>query len=295
MNQHIRQSVYWEKYFKFLKWQTHRTSKGVLIVFYRIPLVGAVSKVQRPELLSFFDVDEILSFGKTHNFLFVKLEPNADQDTSILENRGFVCSKILLSPATVLNINLKKSQNDLFNDLHKSAKYSVNRARREGSFAKIIQKPGDTELKNFHEMLTKTGRQKNFYVQPYKDLQAKRDIFGENSYLALVFNKDKEITGAKFFVGDGKTIWFIHGGNDIENKKDKSGYLLMWDSILFFKEKNYEVLDLEGMYDERFTNFTKDWAGFSNFKQKFGGEIVRYPMPYVYVFKSLAKPFANFF
>ena len=55
----------------------------------------------------------------------------------------------------------------------------------------------------------------------------------------------------------------------------------MWEAILHLKDSGYDWLDLEGVDDDRFPAFTRDWGGFSYFKEKFGGKVVRYPMPQI--------------
>ena len=64
-------------------------------------------------------------------------------------------------------------------------------------------------------------------------------------------------------------------------RKTKSGYLLTWEAILYFKRLGYVNLDLEGLFDKRFASFTSNWEGFTHFKDKFNGEIIELAGPQV--------------
>jgi len=81
-------------------------------------------------------------------------------------------------------------------------------------------------------------------------------------------------------------VLFVSGGSTEAARKNKSGYLLMWETMKFLKGEGYEVFDLEGKYDERFPFQTRNWEGFSHFKEKFGGTPIEFPIPMI---KFLSK------
>jgi len=68
----------------------------------------------------------------------------------------------------------------------------------------------------------------------------------------------------------------------------------MWESILYFKKIAYKYIDLEGVDDERFPSFTKNWGGFTHFKEKFGGTILKLPPPYIKYYSPILKFFTKF-
>ncbi len=89
-------------------------------------------------------------------------------------------------------------------------------------------------------------------------------------------------------MGVNKTVWYFHGGTSNEARKNKTGYALVWHSILYLKEQGFEVLDLEGVDDSRFST-TNAWGGFSHFKEKFGGDTVQFPYPHIKYYNKLLK------
>jgi len=276
----IRQSDNWAKYFETFGWKSHRTKNGTNIIYYPTKL-GSFVKIQRPPFETKEDLEEIEKFCRSTHALFIKLEPCVDQDKKILEDSGYVISIFPLVPPSSMFIDLTKSGKKLWNDVSRSGKYSVNRAKREGAETVVYKNPAIEILQEYFEIEKYTGKLKKFYVQPLKDLLNRHKIFGEKSYLVLVYDKKENLAGGKYYVADKDTVLYVNGGTSEIGRESKAGYDLMWESILYFKKEGYKTLDLDGVDDERFPNFTKSWGGFSHFKEKFGGEIIRFPYPYI--------------
>lgn len=289
----LRQSDLWEKYLEFLNWQVVNTDSGIKIAIMKT-ILGGLSKIQRPKELSDQDLDEIEDICRERKCMFVKIEPSSGQDESLLTKRGFVRSGFPLSPPSTMIIDLGKSDDGLWASLSKSAKYSVNRARREKNKVRSFQDPGPKKIEEFFKVAKETSKRGKFYLQPVKDLLKKGEIFKDKSYLLEVYDVKDRLVSAKFFVAADGVVTFLHGGTSEVGRKGKGGYLLMWESISYFKQQGYQYLDLEGVDDDRFPLFTKDWGGFSHFKEKFGGTILRLPPPYIKYYSPILKFLSRF-
>lgn len=287
-----RQSDNWAKYLEFLGWSHKRTRSGVLISYRKMP-IGALVKIQRPQPLGKSDLEEIEEVCREIKAFFIKIEPNIGQDEDVLDKLGYEKSRFPLVPTKTMIVDLKKSEEDLWKALSRSGKYSTNRARREEAKVEFYKNPPEEKLEIYHDIHVYTGREKKFYTQPYKELLKKVELWGDESYLALVYNKDGTLAGGKFYLCEEKNVLYHLGATSREGRKTKAGYLMTWESILYFKNLGYEILDLEGLTDDRFPEFTKKWGGFANFKDRFGGEVVVFPHPRVkYLnafFRFLAK------
>lgn len=289
----LRQSDPWIKYQKYLGWEIETTNSGIKIAIRKTRL-GYVSKVQRPKNITEQDLDEIEKICRANKVIFIKIEPGTNQDEGILKVRGYQRSKFPLSPPSTVYIDLTQNEQQLWRNLSKSCKYSVRRARREGSMVETIQNPGEKELKEFHMLVKETGKTKKFYVEPFEYLMYQKEVFGNSSYLVKVYDEEKVLNGAKFFLGNKNVVTYLLGGTSEEGRSGKSGYVLLWQAILYFKEAGYEFLDLEGVDDDRFPLHTRDWGGFSHFKEKFGGDVVRLPPPYIKYESSVLKFLSKF-
>jgi lipid II:glycine glycyltransferase (peptidoglycan interpeptide bridge formation enzyme) len=289
----IRQSVLWGEYLSKFGWHNVLTKNEIRLSVCPT-LLGSLIKVQRPHLLTKEDLSEIDEIAAKEKALIVKLEPMSKQDEDLLKENGFQYSRFPQCPPSTMYIDLHLSQEDLWSRLSHSAKYSINRSRREKDVTEFFQNPSAEILAKFYRIAKETARTKKFYIMPISDYIARIEVFKDKSYIALSKDVHGEITGGKFFLEDGGLVLYVSGGTSSEARKHKSGYLLTWDSIIYFKDKGLDVMDLEGMDDKRFPNYTKDWGGFSHFKEKFGGEVVQYPVPYIKYYSPLMRILTKF-
>ena len=290
----IRQSDKWASYLASLGWSSHRTSCGANILYIKT-ILGSIVKIQRPNILSEKDLDEIENFCKIKKPLFIKIEPFIGQDTKMFDERGYVKSNDPQSPPSTIYIDLTKSEEELWNDISHGGKYSIKRAQREGTVTRFYQNPIKEKIDPYFQMVKETGRRKHFYVQPMTDFMTKIKVFGKECHLVLSFDKDGELLSGKFYLCSGDMVLYSTGGTSKKGLKTKAGYELLWKSILYFKGLGYKVLDLEGKDDPRFPMATKNWGGFSHFKEKFGGEDVEFPYNYIKYTNPLMKFSSKFF
>lgn len=276
----IRQSDAWGRYLSLLGWHQLRTTRGTGVVFRKM-FFGSVVKVQRPKNVTIEDLQEVEKICRKNKALFIKVDPDFDQDPSVFESAGFEQSYSPLCPPTTIFIDLTKSEAELWRAISHSGKYSINRARREGAYTKFYRNPSVAVLKKYHEIAVETGKLKHFYTQPFNELLAKVKAFENECIIAVVYDKNDIMVGSKLFLCANGMVLYNTGGTTAKGRHQKSGYLLVWETFKYFKALGYRVMDLEGKDDKRFPLFTKNWEGFSYFKEKFGGEVVEFPIPYI--------------
>ena len=275
---------------ELLGWKSVETSGGVAIRIFPLRVFGldlfGLCKIQRSRVLSASDLQEIEGICREHKCLFIKIELGLGQDLGVFEECGFVRSQAPLVPPSTIYIDLTRDEADLWGSLSKSGKYGVRRAGREGSRVEFYRNPDLGWQRKYYDLILKpTGRRKGFYVPPFKEMQGRVKVWGDKSVLAVVYDGAGKLCGAKFFLavgddngGDGETVLFATGGATTAGRRNKTGYDLLWQSILYFKGLGYKYLDLEGKTDARYPRFTKKWEGFSKFKEKFGGVAVEFPL-----------------
>lgn len=281
----FRQSKDWSSYLSTLGWDTLTTKNGVLF-YYKSAGLLKVGKVQRPFSLTADALAEIEAFCTEKKIQVLKIEPSDELQADLLTTSGYIQSTFNLAPPATSQIDLTLDEGVLWENLSKSAKYSVNRARREHARVEIFQCPSDDVLKDFYVLAQETSRAKNFHIQSFHDHLNKVAIFQDRSFLTLVYDKDNNLCGGKFYLGYGNRVWYLHGGTSHIGRKNKTGYVLVWESFLYFKRLGYHTLDFEGIMDSRFKS-TQHWGGLTDFKEKFGGRDIRYPYPQMKVFNKL--------
>ncbi len=286
MMKDIRQSENWGKYLQTLGWDYEYA--GDILVFIKKLGPASLIKIQRPDKITKNKLGLVDKIAINKKALFAKIETTNPSDVKKLEGFGYERNFFpLVSPSTVI-INLKKSEKTIWSEFKKDAKYAVNRAEKDGLKTKLFENPNQEIQKEFWKLLSNTGKEKRFYVQPFSDLNAKIKSFKDRALMALTYKEEKLLSGSLTLIRD-KDAFYEHAGTNKDGRKYYASYLQMRDLINYLKKSGIEFLDLEGIYDERFPNFTKNWMGFSFFKKKFGGEVIKFPAPYIKFFHPILK------
>jgi len=284
----LRQSEGWKKYLEWLGWKCIRTSKGTNIAIRKTP-VGAVTKIQRPHNLSDEELNEINKICLDNKAMFIKIEPGLDQNLQLFKTHGYKETRYPLIPPATSIIDLGLSEEKLWKNLSKSGRYSVKRARRDGAKVKHYKNPSKEKIEYFQKLMDETSKDKKLIKTPLKDLLKKVESFKEEAHLLLITDGKGDLMAGNLYFGVDKVVWYLHGATAHAGRKGNWGYELMWQSILYFKKENYAVLELEGIDDKRFPSFTKTWGGFSYFKEKFGGQKIEFPVPYIKLLSPILK------
>ncbi|MCA9308262.1 MAG: peptidoglycan bridge formation glycyltransferase FemA/FemB family protein [Patescibacteria group bacterium] len=276
----VRQSQAWAEYLKYLDWKVAEVD-GIHFATYKYAGIS-FTKLQRPTSLNKEQLEEIINVSKTHGSTILKVEPNVNQDVSMWEELKFKSSVTPLLPTKTMLIDLKESQENLWAKISKSFKYSINRGYREGTKLVCIANPKKEDLVKFHEILKETATSKKLQIEPLEQLITLCNIFKNNVYLTMTYSKEnKQPTAGCLLIANQSNVWIMHGATSDFGRKTKDGYVLYWETILYLKKLGYKYLDLEGLLDERIQNTTKNWGGFSHFKERLGGEVIYYPLPYI--------------
>ncbi|MEK7595506.1 MAG: GNAT family N-acetyltransferase [Patescibacteria group bacterium] len=282
----VRQSEGWTEYLKMYDWKLLKLTKGSVIRL-KPTFLGTIAKLQRPTQLINSDLNEIDNLCKENKVALLKLEPNIDQNINLIKEHAFVKIGCPYLATKTLCINLKKEEKELWNDLAHNARRSIKRSKTAG--VKVVEvSTNKPELKKFYGVLRDAGRKKGFYVQSFNELKNKSEAFNHNAHLLNAYDKNGNLCSSQFYLAFNNNAWSLHGATTEEGKKNNAGYLLLWKAILLFKQMGYGSVDLEGLYDERYPRFTKNWDSFSSYKRKFGGEVVTFPETYT---KFFSNPF----
>lgn len=174
--------------------------------------------------------------------------------------------------ATVI-VDLEPREEDIMKNLHKDARWGINRAKKEG----LIVEEADNEKswKEFYEIYKKTMEEGGSNPSTLEEIKKK-------SHILFVCKKNEKIIA-------GAAIWFVE-------KYDKNiprlylnaslkeyldlqpNNLLYWHCLLWSKNKKYDKFDLGG-YQMKARGHLQ---GINKFKEKWGRIVYYkkdYPMP----------------
>ncbi len=277
----IRQSENYAKYLKSQDWIVERIDKINYFV-RRIPILGSVMKVQRPEKIDLIVINQLIS--KYRPFQII-VEPKTAADSRLLENNGYRLSKSPFLPTKTIKIDLTQSIDDIFRNFSKDARYSIKR----GESIKAEECSSPLKIQKFHEAWKKSANFNRYVPSLDSLIKIKKSFPQSNSLFLTSYNKFSNIIGGALFtvsshadVSDyityreaASSAYYWYGFTNKEGRTSLSQYALLYQGILWAKKNGSKIFDFEGIYDERFPN--KSWLGFSHFKKQFGGTEVSYP------------------
>jgi len=263
----IRQSALYADYLSRAGWMVEKAS-GINYFIKKLPIVGSVIKIQRPEEI---ELDKIDRLAKIYRALQIIVEPKNTIDIGPLTKNGYRLSKSPYLPTKTLQIDLTKPKEKIFQNLLKDARYAI----RENPDCKA----GFTiDIEEFRSIWKKSVGPRR-YIPSLKHLVALKKSFGNNCAFCSCSSTSKQIkAGAIFLLADGVGYYWQAFTNK-EGRRALMQYKIVWEGLLWAKKMGAKIFDFEGIYDERFPN--KSWLGFTHFKKSFGGIVVEYPGAFI--------------
>jgi lipid II:glycine glycyltransferase (peptidoglycan interpeptide bridge formation enzyme) len=261
----IRQTPAYARYLKSIGWQVKRINE-VNYFIKKLPLIGSVIKIQRPEYIRYKDI-KILS-AKQRAFQII-VEPKNELDAQYLTSIGYKKSKRPYLPTKTLHLELTHPQESLINQMKKDARLAIGKNDQLPIY--------NYQLRDLEKFRTtwKSAVGLKRYVPPLKNLRSLKKSFRKNCLFLLT--KDGS-AGAIFLMGD-KIVHYWQAFSNQKGRKTLAQYKIVWEGILWAKKHGAKIFDFEGIYDKRFPN--KKWKGFTHFKKSFGGYEVSYPGAFV--------------
>lgn len=264
----IRQTIQYANYLSKIGWIVERTAE-VNYFIKKLPLIGSVIKIQRPEEIRYKDIK---IFSKKYRAFQIITEPKTQLDANFLTSVGFKLSKSPYLPTKTLQLDLTVPINRLMGNLEKDARYAI-RKNQDLRF-KIYDL---TNLEKFRNAWRKAVEWKR-YVPPLSHLKALKKSFKGNCVFLSCFDESIHRSvvnsGAVFLLAEG-IAYYWQAFTNAEGRKKLNQYKIVWEGILWAKKNGAKIFDFEGIYDERFPD--KSWLGFTHFKKSFGGYELQYP------------------
>jgi len=173
-----------------------------------------------------------------------------------------------------LQFNLLKTEELLLAEMHKSTRRQVRRSAEENFEHIIIENPSDDDLLKFQSFYNRFAKNKKtctcnlYHMETMKLLREKNALI-----LTYIQGEGDAIYCYRVYIADNDIVMNLYSASHfrmVENTELKrtlgfANRFLIWKSILWFKERGYEIYDMGGLTNNE--NIRK-------FKMDFGGEVV---------------------
>ncbi len=236
---------------------------------------GPLLDWSHPEVARFFFA-EIRKYAASEHCLFIRFRPQA-VDTP--ELRQFVHSlKIVESPMHLtadltLQLDLRKTEEELLAEMRKNTRYDVRRAEKEGITVSSSQDPA--QIKEFYEHQLALAKKHGFVPFSYEFLFEQFSTFAKDNQVQLFHAyKDGQLLASAFILFYNKEAVYHYGISTPANDRLPGSYACQWAAIKWAKAQGGEKYNFWGIAPEG--NTTHRFAGVSLFKRGFGGQEVQY-------------------
>jgi len=299
----IQQSPLYKKYIEALHW-TVVNLDGVNMWFKKIPILGTMAKIQRPEVLPY--LPKLILLLKNHNVRTVVVESsmNCSQEEFSAWVNGLskffrISKESYLSTKTIL-VDLSLSEKELFQNFSSAKRRAVRRAEKHGVVVK--------ESKDIHAMIkvknvsagmfggiTTYGMDKLWnifspknatillaYHNPGRSHHSRNwGIFNSGNKNPAKRDYERpnlEVVGGILLLFWENIAYYWLVGATKKGKQLFAPTLLVWEALKVSKKHGMKLFDFIGVWDERMPKKNTSWKGFTKFKEGFGGQTLIYPI-----------------
>jgi hypothetical protein len=275
-----RQFPQWIEYLKKIGWEIRMIS-GSGVAVRRLPLGRSVIKVQHP--VGKLDLKKINALSREEHALLTLIEPgvvaNSDED---FKKNGYRVGRMHIATTATTRIDLRQSLGEIFSDFSENTKRNIRKS--EKNQLKIVEiklkkeKDNKKDWDKFYALFKNLSQKRGFYISSYEELYKKMLAFSTGSSLLFAYApNDPEPIAAVWWAYYGNVCFYVQTGIIDKGYEMLANYLLVWELLQRAKKRKLEVFDFESIYDDRYPNEFKNTKGYSEFKKKFGGEVILFP------------------
>lgn len=176
------------------------------------------------------------------------------------------------TPSKTLILDLSRTETELRSGMKEKGRYNIRLAEKHGVTVQQFHSQNEMgahfAFTEFYKLLQKTGVRDKFGHHPESFYKTFLEFFGQKNMASLfVAQFEGKIISGIIVVFYGDSAIYYYGASDYEHRHLMAPYLLQWKAILEAKKRELRWYDLFGL----------GWGRVSEFKEKFGGQIIEYP------------------
>lgn len=251
--------------------------------------IGYIPRSVLPtELLLHF----LKEYGKQHNLLFIKFEPDANKDIvncNLIEDcqlkiENFKNSPHPLFPTWTQVLDLGPDEDTLLQNMKSKTRYNIRYAQRKGVTAR--EESNDQGFEIFSDLYFQTtnrqeyrGHDRTYHKTVWEGLK------NTHAHILIAYHGDVPLAAYELFLFKGK-LYYPYGGSSASNRDLMGSNLLMWEAIKLGKKYNATEFDMWGSLPPTYDRNGK-WSGFTRFKEGYGTNFVEFVGSYDLVIQPL--------
>jgi len=263
------------------------------VSFHKIPKTNyTIGSLLRGPAIDQEMLDNLRKIALDENAIFIKLEPNQIQKTYDSTNtptthlpdpdfKDLLSSpKVAFYPFTYI-VDLTKSEEDLLKNMHSKTRYNIRLANRHN--VEVKREVTDQAFETYLKLLFDTTKRQGFYLHSQNYHRTLWKMLKGTGMLNIftAYYQGKALSSfMTFTLGD--TLYYPYGASLDLHREVMAPTLLMWEVIKYGQSQNLKSFDMWGALGPE-AKPTDQGAGFTRFKQGYGGQLVQFIGTYDYV------------
>lgn len=210
----------------------------------------------------------------------VKNTPEEKNAESVFKDRCIKSPKETFAGNTIL-LDLSKSEDDLLKNMHPKHRYNIKLAQKHGVVVEKAEK--DKDFEDFWNLLYSTSLRQKYYIHPKHYYQKIWEILSPKGICHILTSKyNGEALSSWMLFSYNGVFYYPYGGSSDKLQNLFPSNLLGWEAIKLGKYLGCHTFDMWGAAKNP-NDGSDPWWGFTNFKLKFGGQLVEFIESYDFV------------
>ncbi len=271
------------------------------MTLHKVPLISFwIGYIPRSQMPSDFFLEYLRKYSKRYRIVSVLFEPD------VVHGEAQASPALRRSPIPLFyewtrTIDTTQSLEAIKKECDATTRYNIGLAERKG--VEVAVEDSDAGFEAFYELYDATTKRQHFGGHGKTYHQTIWNIFKERglAHMIVARYRGQPLAACEVWLHN-KTLYYTYAGSSTEHRNLKAMNALMWKVIGFAKEHGATKLDLWGILPPETYDKHNPWAGFTDFKKGFGGQMVRMigsydlvcnqPLYWLYVvFQTLRKRF----
>ncbi len=218
-------------------------------------------------------LDKLYEYAKKEGVAFVKIEPYEKKGKKVIKHTNLRKSPHPLFPKWTIMLDLDKSEEELLANMKRKTRYNIRLAQRKG--VKVREMSNEKGFNIFLKLHFETCKRQKYrsHTPTYHKIIWK-NLKEKIAHILIAFYKNTPLAAYEIFLYKN-TLYYPYGGSAYKYRNLMASNILMWEAIKFGKRHGAKVFDMWGSLPPNYDK-SHPWAGFTRFKEGYGGEFVEF-------------------
>jgi len=245
------------------------------LTFHNIPYTKyKIGYLPRSIIPSKEKINLLHGYGRLNKIIFIKIEPYVinNNKLQIADYEFIKKSPHPLFTEWTQIIDLTLPEEELLNKMHHKTRYNIRLAQKKG--VSIREMSDEKGFKIFSKLYFDTCQRQKYFGHTNRYHQ----IIWENlknqvAHILIAFYQNTPLAAYELFF-QKDVFYYPYGGSSTEYRNFMAANLLMWEAIKLGKKLGAVKFDMWGSLPPNYDQ-NNDWAGFTRFKEGYGGKFVQ--------------------